>query len=647
MALSKDTIDRVRDSADLVEVIGDYVTLKKRGLNYIACCPFHNEKTPSFNVSPSKGIYKCFGCGAAGDSIQFVMDIEGIGYLEAIKQLARKYGIEAEEKEISNDEKVLQNERERLFIVLNFAKNFYQQNLHNHEEGKSIGLSYFQERGFVPQIIKKFELGYSLDVWDSFYQEAIKNQFDQEILEKAGLIIKKESSSEGKSSFYDRFRARVIFPIHNISGKTIAFGARILKTDKNQPKYINSPETDVYHKSEVLYGLFQAKNAIRNADNCYLVEGYTDVISMHLAGVENVVASSGTSLTEGQIRQIRRFTENVTVLYDGDSAGIKASMRGIDLILESGLNVQVVLFPDGEDPDSYSRKVGSEMFAAYIKDKASDFITFKAQILLKEAGDNPIKRAGIIKDIVESISKIPDTIKRAVLLKQCSLLMQIDEQLLVSEANKVLLSKNSKKSTEPIDSTLPSEQEQTHVSSQQKPDLPSPASILEKQEYELIRLLVNFGNERLPGEILFKDMIIAELSDHEFKSELYKNLFHYVIHESIDASGNIDNGLLLANQNYEQKKMLIDMLTAKYQVSQNWEKFQIFIQRESDNLPITLYTSMMRLKWRSIRDMIEINIENLLQPLDDEEIQRFQKIHIQLKSLEKEIAQVLGIVVAK
>ena len=368
MRINQETADRIKQTADIVEVVGDFVSLKKRGANYTACCPFHNEKSPSFNVNPARQIYKCFGCGAAGDPVKFVMELEKIGYGEALRYLAKKYNIEIEEQAATPEEVNRQNERESLLIVLNFAQQNFQNLLMTHEEGQAIGLSYFRNRGFNDQTIKQFGLGYSLNEWDGLAKVATQRGYNVEVLEKAGLAIRKDDErSPAASRYYDRFRGRVMFPVHNVSGKVIAFGARILTNDKNQPKYINSPETEVYHKSDVLYGIFQAKNAIRQEDVCYLVEGYTDVISLHQAGIQNVVASSGTSLTIEQIRLIARFTPNVTILYDGDAAGIKAALRGLDMVLEEGLNVSLVTLPDGEDPDSYVYKVGAEGFKAHVK----------------------------------------------------------------------------------------------------------------------------------------------------------------------------------------------------------------------------------------------------------------------------------------
>lgn len=376
--IPQDTVNQILQAADIGEVVGEFVTLKRRGANLIACCPFHNEKTPSFSVSPAKGIYKCFGCGKGGDSVRFVMDLEGLSYPDALKWLAKKYNIEIKEKEFTDSELAAQNERESLFIVSEFANNFFRDYLLNSSEGQSVGASYFIERGFSKPVMERFHLGFAPDGRDLFYKTATQAGFSQEVLEKAGLVSKKDDNT-----YLDRFRGRVVFPIHNVAGKTIAFGARILKTDAKAPKYINSPETEIYHKSKIVYGIYQAKNAIRQKENCFLVEGYTDVISLHQAGIENVVASSGTSLTVEQIRLIGRFTDNITVLYDGDSAGIKASLRGIDLILEEGLNVKAVVFPEGDDPDSYIRKVGGEAFTRYVEQNQKTLSVLKRKSLLK------------------------------------------------------------------------------------------------------------------------------------------------------------------------------------------------------------------------------------------------------------------------
>ena len=467
MRIPEETVERIRQSTDILEVINDFVSLKKRGSNYIACCPFHNEKTPSFNVNPTRQIYKCFGCGKAGDAVRFVMDIENIGYGEALRYLAKKYGVEIEEQEQTPEDLLRQNERESLLIVLNFAKTFFQETMQTTDEGKSIGLSYFRERGFTNPTIDAFELGYTLDQWDALLKEGQRRGYSRDLLEKAGLILIKEGTTGGDKKVFDRFRGRVMFPIHNVSGRVIAFGARILKVDKNQPKYLNSPETTVYHKSQVLYGIFQAKQAIRQEDVCYLTEGYTDVISLHQAGIKNVVASSGTSLTTEQIRLISRFTPNVTILYDGDAAGIKAALRGLDMVLEEGLNLKLLLLPDGEDPDSYVHKVGADAFKTYIREHSQDFIDFKASQWLTEAGDNPLKRAEGISDVCASITKIPDPLKRQTLSQRVAQVFHVSEQSVISEINRLLRKQQdqSKKDSERQQRVWRSQQKQQFLAS--------------------------------------------------------------------------------------------------------------------------------------------------------------------------------------
>lgn len=429
------TIDRILDAAQIVDVVSEFVTLKRAGVNYKGLCPFHNEKTPSFVVSPSKGLCKCFSCGKGGNVVHFIMEHEQLNYYEALKWLANKYHIEVKERELSAEEKQVQNDRESMFVVNDFANSYFQNLLHNHIDGQSIGLAYFRQRGFRDDIIRKFQLGYSLNERDALAKEAKRKGFKEEFLEKTGLCYRRDNDGQLR----DRFWGRVMFPVHTLSGKVIAFGGRVLKTDGKVAKYVNSPESEIYHKSNELYGIYFAKQAIVRDDRCFLVEGYTDVISMHQAGIENVVASSGTSLTSGQIRLIHRFTNNITVLYDGDGAGIKASIRGIDMLLEEGMNIKVVLLPDGEDPDSFARKHNATDYKAYINAHEVDFIRFKTNLLLEEVGNDPIKRAGLIGDIVRSISVIPENIVRSVYIRECSQLLQVEEKLLVQEVNKLMM----------------------------------------------------------------------------------------------------------------------------------------------------------------------------------------------------------------
>ena len=419
--ISRSTIDRVFETARVEEVIGEFVQLKKAGSNFKGLSPFVDEKSPSFMVSPVKQIWKDFSTGKGGNAISFLMEHEHYTYPEAIKWLAKKYNIEIEETEQSSEEKAQMNERESMFLVSTYAKDYFHDIMLNSNKGKAIGLSYFKERGFRDDIIKTFELGYCLDEWDAFTKAALAKGYDLKYLASTGLTIVKENRQ------FDRFKGRVLFPIHSMSGRILGFGGRILTADKKAAKYLNSPESDIYHKSKILYGLFQAKKEIAKQDNCYLVEGYTDVISFHQSGIENVVASSGTALTSDQIRLVNRLTKNITVLFDGDAAGIRASIRGIDLILEQGMNVKVVQFPDGEDPDSFAKAHSNEELKKYLEDSAQDFINFKVSLLLKDSNNDPIKKAGVIRDIVMSISKIPDGIQREVYVQECARIMDISE----------------------------------------------------------------------------------------------------------------------------------------------------------------------------------------------------------------------------
>ena len=429
--IPRHTIEQILNRADIVEVVSDFVTLHKRGADYKGLCPFHNEKSPSFSVSPARQMCKCFSCGKGGNAVHFLMELQGMSFVEAIKHLGQKYGIEVLEKEQTDEERQATSLRESLYIINDFARDFFTQALHHTPDGQSIGMAYFRQRGFRDDIIAKFQLGFSPNEWEALSKEAQRKGYAEELLLKTGLCYKTE-----KGGVYDRFHGRVIFPVHALSGKVVAFGGRTLSTDKKQAKYVNSPESDIYSKSNELYGVYYARNAIRKTDKCFLVEGYTDVISMHQAGIENVVASSGTSLTTGQIRMIHRLTRNITVIYDGDAAGIKASLRGIDMLLEEGMNIKVMLLPDGEDPDSFARSHTAEELAAYISEYETDFLRFKTKLLLRDVGNDPLKRVALITDVVQSISLIPEAIARAVFIKDCSLLLGMEEQLLLREVNR-------------------------------------------------------------------------------------------------------------------------------------------------------------------------------------------------------------------
>jgi DNA primase len=527
--IDSQTIEKIVDVANIVDVIGDFVTLRRRGVNYIARCPFHDEKTPSFTVSPAKGLFKCFGCGKGGNVVSFIMEHERLSYVEAIKYLGKKYGIEIQEKEQSAEEIIRNNDRESMMIVSSFANTFFSDTLNNTDEGKAIGLSYFRERGFSKKIIDKFQLGYSPAKRTAFSEAAIKAGYKDEFLVKTGLSIKRDDGT-----LFDRFSGRVMFPIHSLSGRVIAFGGRILQSDKKTAKYLNSPDSDIYLKRNVLYGIYFSKQAISKSDKCYLVEGYTDVISMFAAGVENVVASSGTSLTEEQIKLISRFTENVTVLFDGDAAGIKASIRGIDMLLKHGLKVKVALFPDGEDPDSYARKHNAEELSQFLNSAEQDFISFKIN-LLSEGVNDPIKKAEVIHEIVNSISVIPDLITRNVYIQKCSKMLAIEENVLNSEIarnrNKQLIADSAEKQKQQPQNESPAVVEDLPV-------IPAFVSNIfcQEQEKELLMYMLKHGRENLfrsrdeaDNEVIIRvdEYIIKDIKndDLEFQNLHYKKLF--------------------------------------------------------------------------------------------------------------------------
>ena len=673
MRISNEIADRIKQAADIVEVVGDFVSLKKRGSNYTACCPFHNEKSPSFNVNPVRQIYKCFGCGAAGDSIKFVMDIEGVSYGEALRHLAQKYNIEVEEEQQTPEEVLRQNERDSLYIVLNFAQKYYQNLLMEHEEGQGIGLSYFRNRGFNDPTIKSFGLGYSLTDWDGLTKEAAKKGYNPELLEKAGLALHKEGDAQANRTtrYYDRFRGRVIFPIHNVSGKVIAFGARILTTDKNQPKYVNSPETDVYHKSKILYGIYQAKNAIRQEDVCYLVEGYTDVISLHQAGIHNVAASSGTSLTEDQIKLIARFTQNITILYDGDAAGIKAALRGLDMVLEEGMNVSLVTLPDGEDPDSYVYKVGAEGFKAHVKQATKDFITFKTEMLLKEAGDNPFKRAEAINDIVTSITKIPDPIKRQIFYKRTADLMKMDEQTLISEGNKYLRQQREK----PADRTTQKPQERTQQKFQERtkerpqeldnffpenfiqeefgilvednfpdnqptpfiaPQNEPPVDLFKArlyfQEQAFIKLLILHGQTELEAGISLCRYLLHEIGEISFENQLF-DLILNIFRQRFKMGEVPSTDYFLSHIDPDIQRITIDLCTNRHHLSENWIKHEIIVPTDEDLLHELAFKKILRLKMAYSADKIKdlLNQMGQIKGNSDEEFAQIIEIQKQYK----------------
>ncbi|MBL7856370.1 MAG: DNA primase [Cyclobacteriaceae bacterium] len=648
MMITRETIDEVKNRIDIVDVISDFIALKRAGQNYKALSPFANEKTPSFFVVPAKGIFKDFSSGKGGDAITFVMEHEGMSYVEAIRFLAQKYGVEIKEEAGAKDEDAGQrSERDSLYIVMNYAKDYYKELLFSNDEGRSIGLSYFHERGFNDRTIEKFELGYTLNSWDHFSKKAIEHGFSEDILEKSGLLIRKD---DGKK--YDRFRGRVIFPVHNLSGKIVAFGARILTKEKDQPKYINSPETEIYHKSNVLYGMFQAKNAIRREDFCYLVEGYTDVISLYQADIDNAVASSGTALTEEQIKLMRRFTENVTVLFDGDAAGIKAALRGIDLVLKGGLNVRIVLLPDGEDPDSFSKKMGATELKQYLREHTKDFISFKIDLYAADASrdlpagrQDPIKKAEAIREIVNSIALIPDPIKRSVYLQETSNLLKISEAVLLTELNKILIQEKRKRDQD-------RQRDEPKEPVETIPDISTPEArtdtntMVQAQEREAIRLLLNYAESHYEDQRLV-DFMLTELEEVEFVNPVLREIYE-TFRQAAERGQIIDTLYFMEHSSEPVKRAVADLTTNRYEVSKLWgDKFHIQIPHEKEVIHEAAYSNVLRLKFRLIQKYMEDNLAQLKLATSEEDLEKYFSIHENLKNAEKELAVALGIVVAR
>lgn len=632
------TIDRIIDAAKIEEVVGDYVSLRRRGVNMIGLCPFHNEKTPSFTVSPAKGICKCFGCGKGGNSVNFIMELEQLNYYEALKHLAKKYNIEVVEKELTAEQLAYRNDRESMFIVNEFAKNYFSTTLHEHIDGKSIGMSYFRERGFNEDIIRKFQLGYSLDTRDAFTQEAQKQGYNKEYLVKTGLTLENESGYVS-----DRFRGRVMFPVHTLSGKVVAFGGRILKKDDKMAKYVNSPESEVYHKSNELYGIFFSKQAIVKHDRCFLVEGYTDVISMHQSGIENVVASSGTSLTQGQIRLIHRFTPNVTVIYDGDAAGIKASIRGIDMLLEEGMNIKVVLLPDGEDPDSFAKKQNASDFIAYIEKNAQDFIRFKTGLLLEEAGNDPIKRAGLITDIVRSISVIPDNIIRSVYIKECSSLMGIDEKVLYNEVNNIKNTKQEKEIERQVNArnlppiVVPPEEEDGEPVAQAEPVRENPYRI---EELMMLRYIVRYGEQVIFSEktedgnelnTKIIEFICAELETDELY--LHDPLYALVLAEAkmrVQDPSFIAERFFLNHPNPDISRLALNLVTDKYTLCKSQYDQ---LEKETDRLHDLVPRAVYEFKNKILLQMIKEKILEMKVAHEQKNITRIDELMMEISQL--------------
>ena len=633
--ISRSTIDRVFETARVEEVIGEFVQLKKAGSNFKGLSPFTDEKSPSFMVSPVKQIWKDFSTGKGGNAVSFLMEHEHYSYPEAIKFLAKKYNIEIEETVQSDQEKEQMNERESMFLVSNFAKEYFHDILLNSTQGKAIGLSYFKERGFNENSIKKFDLGYCLDTWDSFTSEALKKGYAIKYLASTGVTIVRENKQ------FDRFKGRVMFPIHSMSGRILGFGGRTLSSDKKTAKYVNSPESDIYHKSKILYGIYQAKKEIAKQDNCYLVEGYTDVISFYQSGIENVVASSGTALTSDQIRLVHRLTKNITVLFDGDAAGIRASLRGIDLILEQGMNVKVVTFPDGDDPDSFAKKHSEASLREYLEESSQDFINFKVSLLMKDANNDPVKKAGLIRDIVTSISKIPDSIQREVYVQECSRIMEISERVLFSELAQ-LISKNA----QDFKKNQHKEKQSFEVVKKQTEQLKEVNSLF-ILEREIIRILLLFGNQ----ETDFVDFIEVEDEDGvihlekekytnqvskelylnlqddeiEFSNEIFQSIYYEMIHQ-LNQGDKIEMETFINHSNPDISSIVTSILMddEKYTLS-DWKRKNIFVTESVEVLSKLVSDAILNLR----RILIDKKIQQLINPSDGEAVQNIDLEMIQ------------------
>ncbi len=629
--IDQETIQRIMDTARIEEVIGDFVSLKKRGANHIGCCPFHNEKTPSFYVSPSKGIYKCFGCGEAGDVVGFLKKHEHFTYPEALRWLARKYNIEIREEEQTEEQRERQNERDALFHVSEFAQKYFADLLYNDEMGRAVGLSYFHSRGLSDEVIKRFGLGFCLDEWSAFTDHARRSGYSDAVLEKTGLTIFKEDT--GKC--YDRFRGRVMFPIYSISGRVLGFSGRVLSSEKQAAKYVNSPDSDIYNKSHTLYGLYQARSAISKVGKCYLVEGNVDVISMHQSGVENTVASCGTSLTTEQIRLIKRYTPNVTVLYDGDSAGIKAALRAVNLLFSEGMHVRLVLFPDGEDPDSYAQKYGSSQLQDYLATHEENFIMFKTRVLLDGVKNDPIRKAELVKETVQTIALVPDLLERTEYVSQCSHLLGVPEEALSSELAKAINQLRQKAYSEapPPPTPAPGPMPEPEVPS--GPKLP-PAKLnlpVDAREKHLISLLLNYGDRTIDldvadengrpqqvsyplAELIVNDLLADDLS---FNDPLCQAIFkHYA--DAVAQGQPADASYFVTVDDEALRSFAVSLMLDTHRISPTWRQKNIYVPLPEDNLQADLTESILSFKIKCLDERIADNAQRLRVAKDDADV---------------------------
>jgi len=677
--INKETIQRIMDAVHIEEVVGEFVSLKKRGANHIGCCPFHNEKTPSFYVSPSKGIFKCFGCGKAGDSVRFLMEHEHYTYPEALRWLAQKYNIEIEEAQMTAEQRERQTERDALFHVTEFAQKFFADLLYNNEMGHAVGLSYFHSRGLSDNIIKTFGLGYCLDEWSAFTDHARKNGYSDAVLEKTGLTIFKEG---GKC--YDRFRGRVMFPIFSISGRVLGFSGRVLSKEKQAAKYVNSPDSDIYDKSHTLYGIFQAKTAISRADKCYLVEGNVDVVSMHQSGVCNTVASCGTSLTTEQIRLIKRYTPNVTVLYDGDSAGIKAALRAVNLLFEEGLHVRVVLFPDGEDPDSYAQKYGSERLQQFLGEHEENFVQFKTRVLAEDLQRDPIRKTEVLKEIVATIALVPDAIEQQEYLRQTAFRLKVPEQTLALELRKALVAvrqkawKEERRAEEQAAAAgaapaaaAPAGGADVPPPIEPGPDdydlapaappaprqpSPPPDRTADEQERQLIRLLLNYGSHRVPQaavdeqgnpaemEMSIAEVIVEEVSDNDlsFDNDTYRRIYE-LFRQAVEAGGPLpDANRFAAETDAPVRNTALSLMMNTYTVSEQWQKVKnIPVPTIEQHIAADLEESVLSFKQKKLDKMMEENGFRLHDCRDEEEMMLLMAERKRLTDLRKQVCDQL------
>ena len=652
MPIPRETVEQILQAARIEEVVGEFVTLKKRGANYIGLCPFHNEKTGSFNVNPARNIFKCFGCGKGGDSAKFLMEHEHITYPEALRYLAKKYNIQIEEKELTPEERMAQTEREKMFNINAFADQFFVDTLWNTDEGKSVGLDYFRERGYLNPIIEKFHLGYSPSKWEAFTEYAKQHGYDPAFLEKVGFCIRRQNGE-----YYDRYHGRVMFPIHNLTGKVIGFGGRILNADpeKKLAKYQTSPESEIYQKKETLYGIYFAKGAIVNKDECILVEGYFDVLRMHQLGIENVVASSGTSLTTEQIRLIKRYTRNITMLYDGDNAGIHAALRGTDMILAEGMNVRVVVLPAEHDPDSFGKAYPTEEVVRYLSDNAKDFIRFKTELLLKDAANDPIKKGQVVRTVVETIAVVPDSIYRIAYIKEASRLLDMPEETLMVEMNK-LLRAQFKKSLGVEGEVIP---EETVTAPKQETPEEETLPPGYYQERELVKMLLLYGSEPLPHVVKDEDgqehtesitvaqMIVDDLLDDgiAFSDPVHRKVFD-IYDQALNTDQLPDDQYFISNEDEPLSQLAVDLVSTPYKLDQ-WEKYGIFVKQEQDVLRTTVEYALLRYKDLIIEARRKKIQEALKMETDPDNQLILLKEKKKWDDLRVQINKRLGIVIAK